>query len=228
MEHRNKPIMSEAAMRCLLGVDEKAQLHEIKAAFRQRIKRLHPDGGCSFDTSRSITRLTAAYSGLLEMHRGRKTKTVESSSRTAARSSIHRRSSLVEVFALGEQAVQSTDPGEREEAVRKLGQSGNRSAFAYIRKTLYDADPAVVLASVIAVGKLGMYQAGGDLAVIFSRADEALRVEVLKACVHLGDIPSIQTIIEQAEEDDSPSVRTQLDVIKQLQAVPAESLRRRA
>lgn len=195
--NRTHSLVSEAAMRRLLGVSVEADLAQIKTAFRKKIKQLHPDRCPGAGSSRVVDRLIEAYSGLSSLYSS-------GSGATTARGS----SSLTDVFAIGELAVASTDPLVRRSAVEALARSGRKTAYAYLRQALADRDQSVVKAAVVAVAELRIIQSGGELSVLFAGADSSLRVAVVRAFAILGHAaPGWNAVKKIALECDDLAVK---------------------
>ena len=197
---------SEAAMRRLLGVEPDADLGEIKAAFRRRIKLLHPDHsriGCS---SQTISRLIDAYSGLSAIYR-----TGKCSEGDAAIQGSGSSCSLTDVFALGELAMSSTDAAVRVCAIQSLAASGKRSSFSFLRRLLDDPEVAVAEAAIRAIARLGIRQAEGELAARYSRSPLSIRKAILDAVAVIGTGAGSSALLNCAAQDSDHLLQQQAE-----------------
>ena len=193
---------NETVMRKVLGVAADADVRAIKAAFRKKIKLLHPDRCKNMDTTIAVGRLMDAYTGLMDSCR-------QSAQPSKPQEDEYVCQSMADLFAIGEIAIKSQDACERAAAVVALGKSGRRAAFTYIKQTLYDKSPTVVQASVLAVGQLRLRQAAGDLAAVYERGDSIVRLKVLQTCGMTGYVAGYAAIMEVALEDSNPLVKAE-------------------
>ncbi|MFW5802095.1 MAG: HEAT repeat domain-containing protein, partial [Spirochaeta sp.] len=174
-------------------------------------KLLHPDHSGSSCSTPAIERLIEAYSGLSALYRTGKHGTAEGS---AANHTRPGKSSMTDVFALGELSASSTDPAVRACAVEALGKSGRRTAFAYVRKSLHDAESLVVCAAVQAVRLLRIQQAGGELAAVYSKNPAAVRHEILRTLDELGPVPGSESVLALAVQDQDTALRSKAQRIQ--------------
>ena len=163
----------------VLGLDERSDGIEIKAAYRYLSKKYHPDRSLDPLASARFVRVVRAYKTLdLELKKERYLNTpVRSTDRIKED----------DVFALGTTAVTASDPDERRAAVRRLGFSGKKAAYLFLRRALSDADESVASAAVRSVADLSAYQAAGEMAALWTRASSSLRRAVLDAAETTGE-----------------------------------------
>ncbi|AFG38124.1 HEAT repeat domain-containing protein [Spirochaeta africana] len=214
MNHSRDGYMTEAAMRRLLGISAEADLKDIKAAFRRKIKLLHPDrSSCS--STRTIGRLIEAYSGLAALYRTGKPPADPPTSPSPERGSTP--GCLTDVFALGELALSSSEAAVRIAAIQALAQSGRRSSFSYLRKLIHDPDQQVAAAAIRAAAALDIRQAGAELAAIYSRSSIGVREAILDSVELLGQLPGCSAIVNCALEDPVAALRQRALRLQRLQ-----------
>ena len=112
-----------------------------------------------------------------------------------------------DVFKLGELLEKGRTIGIRAFAARGLGNSGKKSAYAFLKKGLNDPDELVVKTSVEAVGKLRLRQSAGDLSGVFSRGSSEIKEAVLDAIRRIGMDDRFRNIILCAMKDAEPRIR---------------------
>ena len=162
---------NERELWALFGLPPGADSRELKRAFRQLTKRYHPDSSKDPATARRFSRVVRAYKML--------------SSNVSSVASFSTREAGTEtdeedLFALGTEFTLSKDPEVRARVVRRLGLSGKKSAYIFLRKALYDDSPDVVAQAVRSVAFLGIRQADGEIASLFTRADSSLKRTILE------------------------------------------------
>lgn len=165
---------AETELWATLGLEPGAPSVDLRSAYRQLAKRLHPDASKDPATARRFDRVVKAYKTL-------SIRELPSSSLAAtgkARSEASGASGPEDIFALGGVLAEARDPEARVRAATRLGLSGRRSAWVFLRKSLFDADERVAAASVRAVAVLGVRQAGPELASLYARASRSLRAEI--------------------------------------------------
>jgi hypothetical protein len=112
-----------------------------------------------------------------------------------------------DLFALGVELSTHPDPARRRAAARRLGLSGKRSAWVFLRKGLYDGDDEVVAACVRAAAVLGLAQGAGEIADAYQRGGSGLRDAMLDAARATRD-PLFAAALEVARADDDPRRRS--------------------
>ncbi len=163
----------------VLGLDAGSDGSELKAAYRYLSKKYHPDRSMDPLASVRFVRVVKAYQALdLELKKERYLN-------TPVRDTGRIRED--DLFALGTLAVTAADPGERRAAVRRLGFSGKKAAYVFLRRALSDKDETVAAAAVRSVADLSAYQAAGEMAALWTRASVRLRQAVLDAAETTGE-----------------------------------------
>jgi DnaJ-class molecular chaperone len=117
----------------------------------------------------------------------------------------------VDIHQLGRLVTEGFTPQMRAFAVRRLGYSGKRSAYAYLRRGLYDSSQQVVCATVQAVGRLQVVQCAGELASLFSRSNRTVRMEILAAVENIGSRPAFDPIIALGMNCTDRAVRSRAE-----------------
>jgi hypothetical protein len=125
-----------------------------------------------------------------------------------------RESDRYDLFALGSDLATHPDPERRRVAATRIGLTGKRSAWVFLRKGLYDADPAVVEASVRAAAVLGLAQGAGEIAGAYERAGPRLRDAILDTARATGDGLFIAAL-ELAAGDGEPRRRALASMLLQ-------------
>lgn len=162
----------------VLGVEPGSSGEEIKAAYRYLSKKYHPDRTGDPHTSGRFVRVVKAYKTLDA--RLRKDSLVASPVRPA-------RGAEDDVFALGSKVLTSADPAERRAAARRLGFTGRKAAYVFLRRALADRDEGVVAAAVRSVADISAQQAEPEIAALWARAPEAVRGAILDAAESTGE-----------------------------------------
>jgi curved DNA-binding protein CbpA len=166
--------MEDKALLAVLALGPGSGDEEIRTAYRRLAKRLHPDGSRDPGTARQFARVTKAY----KLLSARPRSAPGGMSGAAAR---YRRvlEAGEDLFALGQILASDPDAGAREAAARRLGLSGRTAAYVFLRRALYDPEPAVAEAGVRAAALLGSRQAGAEVAALYSRSERELRSSIL-------------------------------------------------
>jgi len=125
------------------------------------------------------------------------------------------RQSGEELFKMGRLLLTSKEPALRAFAARTLGNSGRRTAYAFLRKALLDPEETVVRCAVMAIGKLSILQCAGELAALYAKAGVPVRKDIL-LCVrsimarHAALAPrrdGFSAILRIAAKDEDPEIR---------------------
>jgi hypothetical protein len=184
----------------VLGLDERAEGGELRAAYRRLAMRYHPDSSGDPGSARQFARVVRAYKVLST----RPTPPpLGGGSSSAFKRVIEAGDDL---FALGQVLSADPDPRAREAAARRLGLSGRSAAYVFLRRALYDPDEAVALQAVRAVALLGSRQAGGEVAALFVRASPSLKRGILAAARATME-PLFRSVLELASRDPDPEIR---------------------
>lgn len=126
----------------------------------------------------------------------------------AGQNAQSRTTSNSDIFSLGKLLENGKTVGMRAFAARSLGNTGKRTAYAFLRKALYDPSELVVKTAVEAIGNLKISQSYGELFSIYSRGSTELRETVLYAVGKIGVHGAFRDIIETAKSDREFSVRS--------------------
>ena len=100
--------------------------------------------------------------------------------------------SRMDIFGLGNMLLTSRSADLRTFAARRLGNSGKKTAYAFLRKALDDRDELVVRSVVEAIGNLRILQSAGELSAVFVRCKAPVRMEILKSVRKIGGSGSFE------------------------------------
>jgi HEAT repeat protein len=112
-----------------------------------------------------------------------------------------------EIPRLGKVLLMSTSAERRARAARALAEAGHLSAYAYLRRALWDADEQVRICAVAAIGQLGVSQAAGELAAVFAWSGPRVRREVLRTVARMAGGGDFAGILFLAAGDADREVR---------------------
>lgn len=202
--------MDDRRLYATLGLREGADHEEVKAAYRRLVKKLHPDLSRNPASSDAFKRVVAAYKVLSVRRRpvSSFSRTVHTKNRPVRRPVRRTPNAPVDLEALGQIAETARSPEMRAFAVRKLGRSGKKSAYRFVRKALFDPSPIVVGSAVEAVAALGILQSAGELASVYIRSDREVRRQVLSALESLGlENDGFSSVLDLAMRDRHPELR---------------------
>lgn len=173
--------MNESEIYGVLGLDPNADPEEVKTAFRYLSKKYHPDRSGNPATSKRFVRVVKAYKVLNQ--ESRKDRLL----RNPIRDRFRALAPDDDVFHLGALAVASSDQEIRRYAVRRLGFSGRKAAYVFLRQALSDPCEGVVEAAVRSIADLSVYQASGEMAALYARASPPIRKAILDAADSTGE-----------------------------------------
>jgi len=183
--------MNERAMYLALGLEPGSPSAEIKRAYRNLSMKLHPDASRDPGTARRFAVVAKAYETLSIIDRQRPP--------SAPRRALD--TDRIDLFEQGAILATNPDPAIRRSAASRLGLSGKRSAWVFLRKGLYDADEGVVEACVRAAAVLGLAQGSAEIADAYERAGPALRDSMLAMARATGD-GLFRATLETASHDE--------------------------
>lgn len=225
--------MSDRKLYLRLGLEPGATPSELRRAFRNLSLKLHPDASRDGTTSERFILVSRAYQILSEREReprradgrwgetgvpggeagglarersrgtGRSPERADAVRPSGRRAAGLGQAALDELFALGAELESGSDPAARKAAAGKIGLSGKRSAWVFLRKGLYDESPEVVEACVRAASVLGLAQGGGEIAGAYERAEPALRDAMLEMAAETRD-GLFAAMLEAARGDPDP------------------------
>jgi len=179
-----------------LGLEPGAPSAELKQAYRNLSLKLHPDASRNPLTAHRFDMVARAYATL----------SVKEREQPRVTTNLLVEKENIDLFALGAELAGDPDPERRQSAARRLGLSGKRSAWVFLRKGLYDQDPAVVASCVRAAAVLGLAQGAGEIAGAYDRAGPTLRDAILEAAKATRD-GLFSTTLEAAKSDFDPRRR---------------------
>lgn len=165
----------------VLGLGPNADSEDVKTAFRYLSKKYHPDCSGSQDTSRRFVQVVKAYKQLNQEQR--KDRLL----RNPVRDRLTSLAAGDDVFSLGSLVVTSKDPEIRSYAARRLGFSGKKAAYVFLRQALSDKSEAVIESAVRSIADLSVYQASGEMVALFARSTSRVRKAILDAADATGE-----------------------------------------
>ncbi len=180
-----------------LGLEPGAPSAEIKKAYRNLSLRLHPDASRDPMTAARFSVVAKAY----------ETLSVKELEQSVTRVRLCGETDSVDIFALGAELATHKDPEHRKIAAMKLGLSGKRSAWVFLRKGLYDAEPLVIASCIRAAAALALAQGAGEIAGAYERAGPALRDAILEIAKATND-SLFQATLVVARNDRDPRRRS--------------------
>ena len=181
-------------MYSFLGLPDGAALDEVKRSYRTLAKRLHPDLSGDDATRAQFERVRDAYERLVELLSAGK----------ARRATVD---VPIDIFSVGQIVERGDSVASRTAAIRTLARAGKRSAYAFLRKALYDRNSLIVREAVRAIGTLRIRQSAGELAALFTRADPSVKIEVLGVAKSMRDGAAFLSIIVMGLSDSDPNIR---------------------
>ncbi len=176
-----------------LGLEPGSPSAEIRRAYRNLSLRLHPDASGDPGTATRFDMVSKAYATLSGKEQGS----------VALRPRALLETGQDDIFTLGSDLVYDPDPIRRHSAATRLGLSGKRSAWVFLRKGLYDAEPSVVQACIRAAAVLCLAQGSGEIANAYQRAGSALRDAILEVAQVTKDGLFKATLQTAAYDSDS-------------------------
>jgi len=113
-------------------------------------------------------------------------------------------------------ALTSEDPGEREDAVDALGESGRPEAVAPLRLALADEDEDVREAAIAALTNIGGEEAAQALAIALQDKDASLREEAVAALGEIGGDAAAQALAIALQDEDSSMREEAVDALGEI------------
>ncbi len=200
--------MTAFEMYRILGLRYGASAEEIKDAYRQLVKKYHPDVTKTNSSGLQLAKVIEAYKTLIVTSRSKNVVEFPVSKKTAGSAAPADTAPRADIFSLGKLLENGRTVGMRAFAARSLGNTGKRTAYAFLRKALYDSSDLVVKTAVEAIGNLKISQSCGELASTFSRGSREVRESVLAAVEKIGPRGGFQDIVETAKRDPDFSIRS--------------------
>jgi len=189
-----------------LGLQTGASMDEIKEAYRNLVKRYHPDLGRNGGDGIRFSKVVEAYKTLTVT---KKTGSlvdfpVKNVKKKSASSTSQKNA---DIFSLGNLLEHGKTVGMRAFAARSLGNSGKRTAYAFLRKALNDTSELVIKTAVEAIGNLQIKQSYGELSSLYSRGSIEIREAVLLAVQNIGIEGAFKDILFLAKYDSDKTIR---------------------
>ena len=183
----------------ILKVPSSASFAEVQRSYRRLVKLYHPDLSGRQRDGKQLSLIVEAFRAIQDTRADQAVKTVpirQSGSGSGAT-----------LTDLGRLVTTGRSASTRAFAVMRLANTGRRSAYSWVRRGLFDSSRVVVEAAVDAVGRLGILQAGGELALVFARGDSALRFRILDVVSRMSDLRPYRSVIVSGMQDPDPDVR---------------------
>ena len=208
----------------ILGLSSMVPAEEIRKNYRRKVKELHPDTGLRPD-SFEFSRVVEAYRTLTERGSGKRIidfpvrearPPLRPEPRKSQNTTAAGRVSNESIFETGNLLLKGKTPHLRAFAAMRLGNSGRVSSYSYLRKGLYDEDPQVVLASVQAIGRLKIQHSASELAALFRKSGEPVKLSILDAVAGMRNRDGFKGIVMQGMQEEASAVRRKsLQIFKQ-------------
>lgn len=196
--------MEERKLYGALGLEAGAGLEEIKRAYRVLAKQYHPDVTKDPATGEQFRKVVAAYKILSVRERKRKYVDFPVNERAKRRSS----GAPQDIHSLGRLVLEGKVAEMRSFAAKRLGSSGKKSAYPYLKKALYDESELVVCSAVEAIGVLRIVQSAGDLSAVFSRGSGRVKHAVLDTVEKIGRRQSFSPILVVGMQSGDREIRS--------------------
>ncbi len=199
--------MTTIEMYKILGLNYGASADEIKSAYRRLVKAYHPDVTNDDSSGLRLTKVIHAYKTLMVTKRAKTLVEfpVKNVRKDASKARTERNA---DIFNLGKLLETGKTVGMRAFAARSLGNTGKRSAYAFLRKALYDSSDLVKKTAVEAIGNLKIQQSYGELASVFTKGNREIKEAVLHAVERIGTQGAFGSIVENAKSDPDFSIRS--------------------
>ncbi|MFO7849611.1 MAG: J domain-containing protein [Spirochaetia bacterium] len=197
--------MEERKLYRALGLDAGAGLDEIKKAYRLLAKQYHPDVTKDPATGEQFRKVVTAYK-ILSV-RERKRKYVDFPVNEASRRR-HHTATPQDIHSLGKLVCEGKVAEMRAFAAKRLGFSGKKSAYIYLKKALADSSEMVVIAAVEAIGRLEVVQSAADLASLFSRGTRRTKLEILESVEKIGRRSGFSQILVLGMQSKDRDIRS--------------------
>lgn len=169
--------MEELRFYRTLGLPAGANINQIKSAYRLLAKKYHPDITRDPDSGEQFRRISTAYKNLVAKEQ--KSAFFYSTLRRPRRTTPEQDGDSL--YTIGKTLVEGKTPEMRAFAARRLGLSGRKGSYIYLKRALRDSSETVVLAVLDAVGKLRMRSSITDLAELFDTGSRAIKMGILEA-----------------------------------------------
>lgn len=181
----------------VLGLGPGAEEEDIRTAWRRLARRLHPDGSGDPATATRFARVARAYKVLKALTPAPQLSGIGASARY--RPILEAEEDL---FALGRVLAEDPDPEARKAATRRLGLTGRIAAYVFLRRALYDANEGVQAEAVRSVALLGIHQAAGEVAALYSRSSLWLRRHIVETAAATAEPLFLPALRSAGDEED--------------------------
>jgi curved DNA-binding protein CbpA len=115
------------------------------------------------------------------------------------------------VFITGEILSGNNTDRRKLQAINTLIALKRKSAYPFLKRALYEGSEPIVLASIAAIGKLKIIQAGPELSSLMCSGSVKIRLAVLDAIAGIGRNNLYTGIVNMALRDNDSSVRRQAE-----------------
>ncbi|HEC61804.1 MAG TPA: hypothetical protein ENI27_06060 [bacterium] len=170
-----------------LKLPVKATLPEVKAAYRQFAKRHHPDTAAISRSSELFISVTQKYQNYIRHYQKNRLLQFPNPKKTGPMPQESPRPNIrIVQFKLGKMLASDPHPTVRAFAASSLGNSGKKSAYAYLRKSLDEKNNLVLKAVIKAIGKLRIYQSAGEMGALFVHSKLEIKKLILDMAGDMG------------------------------------------
>jgi hypothetical protein len=182
----------------VLGLRYGADEEEIRQAYRMLVKKYHPDLTRDPSSSEKLQKIISAYKDLSIKDRK---NIIEVSVRENTARAAGRPSGIDEVLRLGRKFSLSLLQRDKLDIISKLGASGQKAAYIYLKNAMTDDDEVIVKAAVRASAQLKVLQSAGDFIKLFHKGNSEIKKTVLDAVEAIGDFQNFSSLIMKGIED---------------------------
>ena len=198
--------MSKLELFKVLRLPVKATLRELKAAYRQFAKRHHPDTAATPRNSELFISVTQSYQNYIRHYQKSRLLQFPSPEKPGP---MHQESprpgTRIGLFKLGKMLASDPHPTVRAFAASSLGNSGKKSAYAYLRKSLNEKNSLVLKAVIKAIGKLRIHQSAGEMGALFVHSKLEIKKLILDMVGDMGK--GFNNILIAGMKDKDTSIR---------------------
>ncbi len=200
--------MEEPRLYRALGLEAGAGLDEIKRAYRRLAKQYHPDVTKDPATGDEFRKVVAAYKVLSVRKRKKNYVDFPVRERNGLRPRAKPASAQPDLHSLGKLVSEGMVAEMRAFAAKRLGFTGKKGAYYYLKNAFFDESEMVVIAAVEAVGRLKIIQSCDQLSRLFGAGSRQVKLAVLDAVERIGRRRGFSAILVMGMKSTDREIRT--------------------